>query len=57
VVLDWKSDVAPSEREMRDHPSQLRDYLRATGALRGAVVCMTPGFVNSAWERTSSMPL
>ncbi len=45
VVIDWKSDVAPGEADMRLHAGQLEDYLRATGAARGAVVYMTPGIV------------
>jgi ATP-dependent exoDNAse (exonuclease V) beta subunit len=45
VVIDWKSDVDPDERDMRFHAGQLKDYLRATGAARGALVYMTPGFV------------
>ncbi len=30
---------------MRDHASQLEDYLRVTGAPRGAVIYMTSGIV------------
>jgi ATP-dependent exoDNAse (exonuclease V) beta subunit len=45
VVLDWKSDVAPSEQDMREHAGQLSEYLRAAGAPRGAIVYMTPGLV------------
>lgn len=45
VVIDWKSDIDPAEAEMRAHASQLEDYLRATGAARGALVYMTPGLV------------
>ena len=45
VVIDWKSDVDPDETEMRLHAEQLEDYLRATGAARGALVYMTPGFI------------
>ncbi len=45
VVLDWKSDVAPTERDMRDHARQLGDYLNAIGAPRGALVYMTSGTV------------
>jgi ATP-dependent exoDNAse (exonuclease V) beta subunit len=45
VVIDWKSDVDPDETDMRFHAGQLEDYLRATGAERGALVYMTPGFV------------
>jgi CRISPR-associated exonuclease Cas4 len=45
VVLDWKSDVAPTEEDMRIHAGQLEDYLRTTGARRGALVYMTLGTV------------
>ena len=43
VVVDWKSDIDPAEADIRLHAGQLEDYLRATGALRGARVYMTPG--------------
>ncbi|WP_245277764.1 PD-(D/E)XK nuclease family protein [Mesorhizobium sp. L48C026A00] len=45
VVLDWKSDIAPTEEDMRIHAGQLEDYLRTTGARRGALVYMTLGTV------------
>jgi ATP-dependent exoDNAse (exonuclease V) beta subunit len=45
VVLDWKSDIAPTEEDMRIHAGQLADYLQVTGASRGAVVYMTIGTV------------
>jgi ATP-dependent exoDNAse (exonuclease V) beta subunit len=45
VVLDWKSDIAPTEQDMRDHAGQLSDYLRATGGPRGAIVYMTSGLI------------
>lgn len=45
AVLDWKSDVAPTEEDMRDHTRQITDYLEATGAPRGALVYMTLGAV------------
>ncbi len=45
IVIDWKSDINPSEAEMRGYASQLGDYLRATGASRGALVYMTIGAV------------
>src|SRR6266566_995895 len=32
VVLDWKSDIAPTDEDVRIHTGQLRDYLRVTGA-------------------------
>jgi ATP-dependent exoDNAse (exonuclease V) beta subunit len=45
VVVDWKSDIDADETDIRLHARQLEDYLRATGALRGALVYMTPGVV------------
>ena len=45
VVVDWKSDFDPSERDMGNHARQLQDYMRATGAARGLLVYMTPGVV------------
>ena len=44
-VIDWKSDVAPGERERLDHVEQLRLYLAATGAPRGALVYASLGWV------------
>jgi ATP-dependent exoDNAse (exonuclease V) beta subunit len=46
VVVDWKSDVAPTAEDLRLHAGQLRHYLAASGALRGALVYMTPGTVH-----------
>jgi len=46
VVLDWKSDVAPTSQDTRIHAAQLRDYMAAIAAPRGAVVYMTSGFVH-----------
>lgn len=45
VVLDWKSDIALTDQDMRIHAGQLADYLQVTGASRGALVYMTPGTV------------
>ncbi len=45
VIVDWKSDVDPSDADIRLHAGKLEDYLRPTGAPRGALVYMTPGFV------------
>ena len=50
VVVDWKSDVAPSEQDMREHARQLSDYLTAIGASRGALVYMTSGTIR--WVRS-----
>ena len=41
AALDWKSDIAPTDEERLRHASQLRDYLRATKAPRGALVYMS----------------
>jgi CRISPR-associated exonuclease Cas4 len=38
VVLDWKSDVAPTARERAGYHGQLAEYLSATGAGCGALV-------------------
>jgi ATP-dependent exoDNAse (exonuclease V) beta subunit len=43
VVIDWKSDVAPTAEERRSYVGQLTDYLVATGAPKGALVYMTIG--------------
>jgi CRISPR-associated exonuclease Cas4 len=51
VVVDWKSDVDPSDADIRFHAGQLEDYLRATGAPRGMLVYMTPGVVRWVAER------
>ena len=45
AVIDWKSDVAPADRERQAHVEQLRLYLAATGAPRGALVYATLGVV------------
>ncbi|MFM9848925.1 MAG: UvrD-helicase domain-containing protein [Hyphomicrobiaceae bacterium] len=45
VIVDWKSDVAPRAEDIAAHAAQLQDYLRATGAPRGALVYMTTGSV------------
>lgn len=45
VVVDWKSDIAPGPQQLADHVDQLRLYLEATGAPRGALVYMSLGRV------------
>jgi hypothetical protein len=47
LVIDWKSDVNPDTAAQGAHAAQLRDYLTATGAERGAIVYMSAGHV--AW--------
>jgi CRISPR-associated exonuclease Cas4 len=47
AAIDWKSDVNPTAALRAAYGRQLRDYLEATGAQRGAVVFLTLGEV--AW--------
>lgn len=41
VAIDWKSDVNPSASVRATYAGQLREYLTATGARRGALVFLT----------------
>lgn len=43
VVVDWKSDVDPSPATVESYPSQVRDYLFATGEKSGLIVFATSG--------------
>jgi CRISPR-associated exonuclease Cas4 len=52
IVFDWKSDVAPSERNRSAYQQQLGQYLRILHAQRGAVVYMTSGRID--WVTPSS---
>jgi len=45
VVVDWKSDVSPTNTLRENYRTQVRDYLDASGATRGLVVYMTLGQV------------
>jgi CRISPR-associated exonuclease Cas4 len=47
VAIDWKSDINPTSNVRAAYGGQLRDYLEATGAERGAIVFLTLGEV--AW--------
>jgi ATP-dependent exoDNAse (exonuclease V) beta subunit len=46
VVLDWKSDIAPTSDDIQAHAAQLRHYMAAISAGRGALVYMTSGTVH-----------
>jgi CRISPR-associated exonuclease Cas4 len=46
LVVDWKSDVAPGENVRQAHVEQLRTYLAAMDAPRGALVYASLGFVH-----------
>jgi ATP-dependent exoDNAse (exonuclease V) beta subunit len=52
VAIDWKSDVNPTADLRAAYGAQLRDYVEATGAQRGAVVFLTRGEV--AWIEGSA---
>ncbi len=47
VVVDWKSDVAPTEGALLDYRAQVARYLAATGARLGLIVFVTGGTVVS----------
>jgi exodeoxyribonuclease-5 len=43
VVVDWKSDVSPSDTTLAHYRAQVGSYLRMTGARRGLIVLATLG--------------
>lgn len=43
TVVDWKSDVNPTPADIEMYRSQVRDYLKATGAVLGLIVFVTSG--------------
>ena len=45
VVVDWKSDVAPTAQIIDGYRGQVSAYIRATGAQRGLIVLITSGTV------------
>lgn len=47
VVVDWKSDVAPSADVIEHYRAQVRAYLDVTETERGLIVLATPGTVIS----------
>ena len=51
VVVDWKSDVSPTNPVRENYRIQVRDYLDASGATRGLVVYMTLGQVEEISAR------
>ena len=54
AVLDWKSDISPGRDDRSHHTSQLKDYLDAIGAPKGAIVYMTLGEV--VWIEAGPLP-
>ena len=45
LVIDWKSDVDPTQGTLDHYCDQIRAYLEVTGAERGLVVAVTSGAV------------
>lgn len=54
IVFDWKSDVNASERDVEIHAAQLRVYMRATRAPRGALVYLSSGQVHWLVAKTAA---
>ena len=54
VVIDWKSDVAPSPETVAHYRAQVHAYLEMTGAARGLVVFMTSGAVDPVARKDES---
>jgi len=48
TVIDWKSDVRPSDQARAQYAAQVRTYMRLVGAARGLVVYATSGDVQVA---------
>jgi exodeoxyribonuclease-5 len=55
AVIDWKTDVDPSSRQVDLYRAQLRDYLDATGATRGLLVFVSSGLVLAVEGRAAPM--
>ena len=45
VIVDWKSDVAPSAAMLAHYRDQVGSYMGMTGATRGLIVLVTSGTV------------
>jgi hypothetical protein len=54
VVIDWKSDVAPTPEMLEHYRSQVRAYLDITDAERGLIVLATTGRVISVAREGST---
>jgi exodeoxyribonuclease-5 len=51
TVVDWKSDVAPTNAQRALYREQVRDYMVVVGASRGLIVYATEGAVDHVGER------
>ena len=45
VVIDWKSDFAPTPQALQHYAEQVCVYMEVTRAKRGLIVAMTSGTV------------
>jgi CRISPR-associated exonuclease Cas4 len=57
IVIDWKSDLKPTDGQVANHAGQLRMYMRATRAKRGALVYFSSGQVHWLGPATSQSVL
>jgi exodeoxyribonuclease-5 len=48
AIVDWKSDIAPSQSTIAHYFKQINAYRRHTGAKRALLVLMTPGKIIEA---------
>lgn len=46
IVIDWKSDIEPSDADIALHAAQLRIYMRTIKVNRGALVYLSSGRVH-----------
>ncbi len=46
TIVDWKSDVSPTNTMREKYKTQVRAYLEASGAARGLIVYMTIGLID-----------
>jgi ATP-dependent exoDNAse (exonuclease V) beta subunit len=54
IVIDWKSDIAPTETTIAKHRAQLSQYLAVTDTERGALVYLTTGQIRWVTSQDSS---
>jgi len=55
VIVDWKSDVAPTPRTLDHYRAQVRAYLDMTGAEQGLIVLMTSATIISVSPSPATM--
>jgi exodeoxyribonuclease-5 len=56
IVVDWKSDVAPTPETLEHYRLQVRAYLDMSEAGRGLIVLVTSGAVISVARRNAAVP-